>query len=176
MRSPRSRSCKAISDIPKHPREKSIRGCTLHRRGRLHVPRHEHVYWLYSCLPSGHAGEGCPGAAHKDGNTRIFGRLCGHAGKVLLPFGSPIYGSPSPTLHNTGFDASGFSGAYFRCDTLDVERVRNEIKRPTFMGASVTIPFKRDVMQFVDTFTKACPRYWRSEYARAPIRRENCGR
>ena len=95
-----------------------------------------------------------PGQLTKTEILEYLDDFSGTRAKYYYLFGSPIYGSPSPTLHNTGFDASGFSGAYFRCDTLDVERVRNEIKRPTFMGASVTIPFKRDVMQFVDTFTK----------------------
>ena len=104
------------------------------------------------CHPS--MAEAAPGQLSKSQIIDYLKDFSGSFAKYYYLFGSPIQGSPSPTLHNTGFKAAGLDGSYFRCDSMDVERMENEIKRPTFMGASVTIPFKRAVMQFVDELTQ----------------------
>ena len=72
-------------------------------------------------------------------------------------FGSPIQGSPSPTLHNTGFRFIPGPPArvYALCDTRDPERVRSILRTASFAGASVTIPHKETVMKFMDELSDA---------------------
>ena len=71
--------------------------------------------------------------------------------KKFYLFGTPIAHSMSPTLHNTGFDALGMPHKY---ELLETQAVADEIKvaitAANFGGASVTIPFKRDIMPLLD--------------------------
>ena len=83
--------------------------------------------------------------------------LCG-----LLParrfylLGTPIAHSMSPTLHNTAFEALGLPYTYslFETPTVD-DDVRRVIREEDFGGASVTIPFKLDVMPLLDGLSDA---------------------
>ena len=83
--------------------------------------------------------------------------LCG-----LLParrfyiFGTPIAHSMSPTLHNTAFEALGLPHTYslFETPTVDDE-IRRVIRAEEFGGASVTIPFKLDVIPLLDGLSDA---------------------
>ena len=83
--------------------------------------------------------------------------LCG-----LLParrfylFGTPIAHSMSPTLHNTAFETLGLPHTYslFETQTVD-ENIRRVIREQEFGGASVTIPFKLDVMPLLDGLSDA---------------------
>ncbi|KAJ7040729.1 Shikimate dehydrogenase [Mycena alexandri] len=60
-------------------------------------------------------------------------------------FGNPISYSMSPTLHNTAFD-----------ETTDVgQEIKATITAPDFGGASVTIPFKLDVIPLLDKLSPA---------------------
>ena len=66
-------------------------------------------------------------------------------------FGNPIAHSMSPTLHNTAFEALGLPHAYELFDTETVgEEIKAALASPDFGGASVTIPFKLDVMPLMD--------------------------
>lgn len=69
-------------------------------------------------------------------------------------FGNPIAHSMSPTLHNTAFDVLGLPHKY---ELLETTAVADEIKAaltlPDFGGASVTIPFKLDVIPLLDTLS-----------------------
>ncbi|KAM5534930.1 hypothetical protein V8D89_011390 [Ganoderma adspersum] len=71
--------------------------------------------------------------------------------KKFYLFGTPIAHSMSPTLHNTGFEALGMPHKY---ELLETQAVADEIKvaitATNFGGASVTIPFKRDIMPLLD--------------------------
>ena len=83
--------------------------------------------------------------------------LCG-----LLPaqkfyiFGTPIAHSMSPTLHNTAFEALGLPHTYslFETQTVD-DDIRQVIREEGFGGASVTIPFKLDVIPLLDSLSDA---------------------
>ncbi|KAF8443895.1 aromatic amino acid family biosynthesis-like protein [Boletus edulis BED1] len=83
--------------------------------------------------------------------------LCG-----LLParrfylFGTPIAHSMSPTLHNTAFETLGLPHTYslFETPTVD-DAIRRVIREEDFGGASVTIPFKLDVMPLLDVLSDA---------------------
>ncbi|KAH9173826.1 Pentafunctional AroM protein [Lactarius sanguifluus] len=66
-------------------------------------------------------------------------------------FGNPITHSMSPTLHNTAFKLLGLPHSYERLQTEDVNHeVRFTLTVPDFGGASVTIPFKRDIIAHLD--------------------------
>ena len=55
--------------------------------------------------------------------------------------GSPVHASPSPLLHNTGFEWYHLPHTYDRLDTSDIDRVASFIRDPNFGGASVTNGF-----------------------------------
>lgn len=66
--------------------------------------------------------------------------------------GTPISHSPSPDLHNTGFQAVGLPYSYGRLETSEAQDVRERITNlgANFGGCSVTIPLKVDVISFLD--------------------------
>ena len=69
-------------------------------------------------------------------------------------FGTPISHSPSPTLHNTGFETLGLPHEYETFETKEVgEEIKAAITAPEFGGASVTIPFKLDVIPLLDSLS-----------------------
>ncbi|KAF9479841.1 Shikimate dehydrogenase [Pholiota conissans] len=71
-------------------------------------------------------------------------------------FGTPISQSMSPTLHNTAFDVLGLPHEYQLLETQDVgEKIKVAITAPNFGGASVTIPYKLDVIPLLDKLTPA---------------------
>ncbi|KAJ6447913.1 EPSP synthase-domain-containing protein, partial [Mycena vitilis] len=71
-------------------------------------------------------------------------------------FGNPIAHSMSPTLHNTGFEALGLPHSYGLQETAEVGlEVKATITSPDFGGASVTIPFKLDVIPLLDKLSPA---------------------
>ena len=69
-------------------------------------------------------------------------------------FGTPISHSVSPTLHNTGFKTLGLPHEYELLETKEVgEQIKAAITAPEFGGASVTIPFKLDVIPLLDSLS-----------------------
>ncbi|TFK47276.1 Shikimate dehydrogenase [Heliocybe sulcata] len=69
-------------------------------------------------------------------------------------FGNPIAHSMSPTLHNTGFETLGLPYKYEIFETADVgEEIKFTIASPDFGGASVTIPFKLDIIPLLDVLS-----------------------
>ncbi|THH01024.1 hypothetical protein EW026_g1608 [Hermanssonia centrifuga] len=74
--------------------------------------------------------------------------------KNFYLFGTPIAQSMSPTLHNTAFQTLGLPHKY---DLLETTAVGDEIKAvissPNFGGASVTIPFKLDIIPLLDSLS-----------------------
>ncbi|EKM53058.1 uncharacterized protein PHACADRAFT_210784 [Phanerochaete carnosa HHB-10118-sp] len=74
--------------------------------------------------------------------------------KRFFLFGNPISQSMSPTIHNTAHEILGFPHKY---ELLETETVGEEIKAavtlPEFGGASVTIPYKLDVIPLLDTLS-----------------------
>ncbi|KAJ2933112.1 hypothetical protein H1R20_g3981, partial [Candolleomyces eurysporus] len=71
--------------------------------------------------------------------------------KKFYLFGTPIGHSMSPTLHNTAFKLLGLPHNYELLETKDVgEEIKVAISEPDFGGASVTIPFKLDVIPLLD--------------------------
>ncbi|KAF9471493.1 hypothetical protein BDN70DRAFT_938911 [Pholiota conissans] len=71
-------------------------------------------------------------------------------------FGTPISQSMLPSLHNTAFDVLGLPHEYQLLETQDVgEKIKVVITAPDFGGASVTIPYKLDVIPLLDKLTPA---------------------
>lgn len=71
-------------------------------------------------------------------------------------FGTPISQSMSPTLHNTGFDILGLPHHYRLLETQDVgHEIEAAITAPEFGGASVTMPYKLDIIPLLDKLTPA---------------------
>ena len=69
-------------------------------------------------------------------------------------FGTPISHSMSPTIHNTGFESLGLPHKYELLETKEVdEQIKATITAPEFGGASVTIPFKLDVIPLLDSLS-----------------------
>lgn len=76
--------------------------------------------------------------------------------KRYFLFGNPITHSMSPTLHNTGFEVLGLPHTYELLETASVgEEVKATLAAPDFGGASVTIPFKLDVIPLLDKLSPA---------------------
>lgn len=76
--------------------------------------------------------------------------------KQFYLFGTPISHSMSPTLHNTGFELLGLPHQYNLFETKDVgEEIKLALADPDFGGASVTIPYKLDIIPLLDKLTPA---------------------
>lgn len=71
--------------------------------------------------------------------------------KRMFLFGAPISHSPSPILHNAGFEALGLPHNYSLhetdCPEEVVAFVQEQVSRGDFGGASVTIPLKELLLQ-----------------------------
>ncbi|KAF8234540.1 Shikimate dehydrogenase [Tricholoma matsutake] len=71
-------------------------------------------------------------------------------------FGTPIAHSMSPTLHNTAFEILGLPDTYHLLETAEVgEEIKFAIAAPDFGGASVTIPYKLDIIPLLDVLSPA---------------------
>jgi 3-dehydroquinate dehydratase/shikimate dehydrogenase len=69
---------------------------------------------------------------------------------VYVLLGRPAADSLSPAMHNAGFAALGLNAVYVPIESRDVEEFRTFAGMIGMAGASVTIPFKRDVMPLLD--------------------------
>ena len=69
---------------------------------------------------------------------------------VFAVLGHPVVNSLSPAMHNAGFAALGLNAAYVPLDTPDLEGLRDLAAALGLEGASVTIPFKTDVLPLLD--------------------------
>lgn len=70
--------------------------------------------------------------------------------KKFCIFGTPVQHSPSPRLHNQLFKTAGLPHTYSIRETGDASTIVDFIRSPDFGGASVTIPLKQDVRQYID--------------------------
>jgi shikimate dehydrogenase len=69
---------------------------------------------------------------------------------VYALLGRPVVNSLSPAMHNAGFAALGLNAVYVPVESRDVDDFREFARLIGMQGASVTIPFKRDVIPLVD--------------------------
>ncbi|CAH7687096.1 EPSP synthase-domain-containing protein [Phakopsora pachyrhizi] len=83
--------------------------------------------------------------------------LLGQIGeKSFWLFGNPIGHSRSPLIHQTGFDALGLKSYKYRAfqtDTVSESSIQDKIHATDFGGASVTIPFKVEIIKYLDRLT-----------------------
>jgi 3-dehydroquinate dehydratase/shikimate dehydrogenase len=68
---------------------------------------------------------------------------------IYALLGRPAAHSLSPAMHNAGFEALGMNAAYVPIEADEVGEFRDFADAIDLRGASVTIPFKRDVMSLV---------------------------
>ena len=76
--------------------------------------------------------------------------------KKYLVIGNPIEHSLSPKLHNYWFEKNNIDANYDRrkIDKSEIQEIVNEIKDNKLDGINVTVPFKTDVIPFIDTLTE----------------------
>ena len=75
--------------------------------------------------------------------------------KKYLVIGNPIEHSLSPKLHNYWFEKNNIDANYERrkIDKSEIQKIINEIKDNKLDGINVTVPFKADVIPFLDTLS-----------------------
>ena len=71
-------------------------------------------------------------------------------GAVYALLGRPVVNSLSPAMHNAGFAALGLNAVYVPIESRDLEGFREFAGAIGMAGASVTIPFKRDILPLLD--------------------------
>jgi 3-dehydroquinate dehydratase/shikimate dehydrogenase len=69
---------------------------------------------------------------------------------IFAVIGRPVASSLSPAMHNAGFAALGLNAVYVPIETRDLDGLRDFAREVGLRGASVTIPFKQDVLTLVD--------------------------
>jgi shikimate dehydrogenase len=73
------------------------------------------------------------------------------AGTLLYGiFGKPAKHSLSPIMHNAAFRHASINAVYLAFEPPTIEDALHAMKALSMRGASVTIPFKTDVLHFID--------------------------
>ncbi|HPD56649.1 MAG TPA: shikimate dehydrogenase [Smithellaceae bacterium] len=68
----------------------------------------------------------------------------------FLLLGNPVAHSLSPLMHNAALKEMGMNDTYSACGVQDLSEALRAMKAMNIRGASVTIPFKVEVMQHLD--------------------------
>ncbi|PIE60580.1 MAG: shikimate dehydrogenase [Desulfobulbus propionicus] len=76
---------------------------------------------------------------HIDGKTKLFAII-----------GNPVSHSFSPAMHNAVFRAAGVNGVYVPILSKNIGETMRGLRALGFQGASVTVPHKEAVMEWVD--------------------------
>jgi len=74
-----------------------------------------------------------------DAQTELYGVI-----------GNPVHHSLSPTIHNGAFRRLGWNAVYLAFEVKNVEEALRGIRGLGVRGISVTIPFKTEVLPFLD--------------------------
>ncbi|MEJ2100514.1 MAG: shikimate dehydrogenase [Desulfobacterales bacterium] len=69
---------------------------------------------------------------------------------LLGLLGNPVEHSLSPVMHNQALAAVGYNGIYLAFKITDLDAAIKGIKALNFKGASITIPHKVNVIQYLD--------------------------
>lgn len=77
-------------------------------------------------------------------------RLLAAAPQNYILLGNPVHHSLSPLMHNAALKEMGKSDKYCACRVEDLGEALRGMKAMNIRGASVTIPFKVEVMQYLD--------------------------
>ncbi len=76
--------------------------------------------------------------------------------KKYLVIGNPIEHSLSPKLHNYWFEKNNIDASYSKrkIEKSEIQEIITEIKDNKLDGINVTVPFKSDVIPFLDTLSE----------------------
>ena len=76
--------------------------------------------------------------------------------KKYLVIGNPIKHSLSPKLHNYWFEKNNIDANYGKkkIDKSEIQEIISEIKNDKLDGLNVTVPFKSEVIPFLDTLSE----------------------
>ena len=76
--------------------------------------------------------------------------------KKYIVIGNPIEHSLSPKLHNYWFEKNNINANYGKrkIDKNEIQKIVSEIKDNNLDGANVTVPFKSDVIPFLDMLSE----------------------
>lgn len=69
--------------------------------------------------------------------------------------GASVSYSLSPTLHNAGFQYTGMRHVYTAHETNSIQTIRSLVN-DNYGGASISLPFKTDIIPFLDSVSEAC--------------------
>nr|WP_320010615.1 shikimate dehydrogenase [uncultured Desulfobulbus sp.] len=75
-----------------------------------------------------------------DGQTKLFGII-----------GKPVTHSMSPAMHNGAFAHLGINGVYVPMEPSNLEQGFYGLQALGFIGVSVTVPFKVEIMAYLDS-------------------------
>lgn len=70
--------------------------------------------------------------------------------QLYVVFGRPVRHSLSPVMHNAAFRESAIDAVYLAFEPDSISGAINSMKSMGIPGASVTLPFKIDVLEFLD--------------------------
>ena len=72
--------------------------------------------------------------------------------KIFLVIGNPIKHSLSPLLHNYWFHKNKMNYVYkkLKINQAGIKKILNKIRKKEIDGINVTIPFKRDIIKYLD--------------------------
>ena len=76
--------------------------------------------------------------------------------KKYIVIGNPIEHSLSPKLHNYWFEQNNIDASYGKrkIDKSEIQEIVSEVKNNKLNGINVTVPFKSDVIPFLDILSK----------------------
>ncbi len=76
--------------------------------------------------------------------------------KVYTILGNPVKHSKSPDMHNAAFTQLGINACYIPLEAKinEIESVCEMIRSGTIFGSNVTIPYKEEVVKYVDVLTQ----------------------
>ncbi len=73
---------------------------------------------------------------------------------ILGILGNPVSKSKSPLMHNAALAHSGINGIYLPFETEDLDQIEEVIRGYDIRGMNVTIPYKQDIMDHVDSIDR----------------------
>lgn len=85
-------------------------------------------------------------------NLTKFLNSCKIQAPHYVVFGDPIHHSLSPLMHNTALDYYGVDATYYavQLKTDELSSLASYLHRDTFLGANITIPYKQQLMPYLD--------------------------
>ena len=77
-------------------------------------------------------------------------KLITPATRLYCIFGKPVSHSMSPLVHNMLFNELGINAVYLAFEINDIEKGVDSIRTLGIKGASITIPFKEHILEYLD--------------------------